>query len=292
MNTYYWLGDVHIAEKLASMPPDSACPRADLERLSQSGVLRQTRFSPGLEKSINDFIDGKEHVTPGSTRLLREATACSTGAADKIAACMCSNVKPLGLAPRYWFPEDHTSQLRERKIMEKSDLQWMRMSHDSLANFDFWVHITFSLRELDARQPDEASASAVDFPPDELVRLRQAVVKGLPAYLSKVENSPTYDDFMNPLEQFVVLQRFVRSGLSGKLGPDFPASRLVELSSVTRPYVPFQRTIRWEAADPSIDAAAILKKADAHAAEVYKSWRDDMFERRTMHKPICDAVSR
>ncbi|KUZ74578.1 hypothetical protein WI36_14055 [Burkholderia ubonensis] len=291
-NTYYWMRNVRIAERVASMPQDRACPQAQLEQLLLRGDLKQSRFSPALAKSLKDFMDDHERKMPGSTKFLRAATACSAGAVDKFSACLCSSVKPAGLSPRYWFPEDHTSQLRERNTFEKSDLHWMQMSKDGLGNFDLWVHVTFSLRNSNDQQPDEASATALDFPSDELTQLRRVVANRLPDYLRKVENSPSYDDFMGPLEQFVVLQRFARSALSGKLGQDFPASRFVELARVTRPYVPFQRTIRWEPASPYIDIIPLLQQADAHAADAYKSWKESQEDRRNLHKPMCDATSR
>jgi hypothetical protein len=291
-NTFNWMKDVEIAERVASMPQERACPQADLEQLVQHGILKQSRFSPALAKSLDNFMNDQEQRTPGSTTFLRAATRCSTGIIDQFAACVCSSVKPAGLPPRYWYPEDHTSQLREHSTVERNDLQWMQMSQDGLGNFDLWVHITFSLRNSDDQQPDEASATAVDFPSDELNQLRRVVAKGLPNYLRRSENSPSYDDFMGPLEQFIVLQRFARSALSGKLGRDFPTSRLIELARVTRPYVPFQRTIRWEPADPDDDITPMLKQADAHAVDVYTSWRKDQQDRSRSNRPMCDAASR
>lgn len=292
VNTYYWMRNIEIAERVASIPQDRECPRAALEQLVLQGKLKQSRFAPALGRSLADFMDDQERRAPGSTKFLRTATKCSAGAIGDFAACMCRDVKPAGLTARYWFPEDHTSQLRERNVMEKPDLQWMRTSKDRLGNLDLWVHITFSLRDRDDHHPDEASAKAVEFPFDELVQLRQAVADGLPAYLQKYENTASYDDFMSPIEQFIIVQRFARSAFSGKLGRDFPGSRLIELARVTRQFVPFQRTIRWEPADPNVDITPMLQEADAHAADAYKSWVQSQEERRRMHKPICDAASR
>jgi hypothetical protein len=153
------------------------------------------------------------------------------------------------------------------------------------------VHVAFSLRNSATGEPDEASATALDFPVDELTQLRQVVAAGLPSYLHEVEDSPSYDDFMGPLEQFEVVQRFARSALSGKLGLDFPASRLVELARATRPYVSFQRTIRWGPINPSVGIVPVLEQADPHAADVYKSSRVNQEERDLHHEPMCDVVS-
>lgn len=290
-NTYIWMNNVQIAEAVARMPQEQACPQQDLEQLAQDGKLKQSRFSPELGASLDRFIDDRERAWPGSTQFLRAATACSSGESGQFADCVCKTIKPAGLPARYWFPEDHTSQLRERNSVEKPDLQWLQLSNDGLGNFDLWVHITFSLRNSATEEPDEVSATALDFPADELIQLRQVVAANLPRYLQVRENSPSYSDFMGPLEQFVVVQRFARAALSGKLGRDFPASRLVELTRATRQYVPFQRTIRWEPV-PSVDVMAVLQQADPHAADIYRSWKDSQDEREMRHEPLCDAASR
>jgi hypothetical protein len=285
-----WMAVANLAEAVASRAADETCPRDRIDKAVQGKDL-QARFSPELTASIGDFLDTQEKNDAASTNLLRSASACAAGATSELGACLCENVKAGSLPPHYWFAEDHTSQLRERDLPQESDMRWMQMSKDGLGNFDLWLHITFALRNNNDGEPDESTVAAVDFPPVELKQLRAVVGKNLPDYTTHELRSPTYDDFMKPLDEFVVLQRFDRSALAGKLGHDFPVSRLADLARETRQYVPFQRTIRWEAAGNPDDLMQVLSSADPDAGKFYASWYNDQLNREQGHKARCDTAS-
>ena len=198
-----------------------------------------------------------------------------------------------GLPDQYRLAEDHTPQFRERRVAAGPDWAWMKRSPDRLGNIDIWVHTTFSLRRGQA--PDKvkggASTIAMDFPARGLQQLRQRVSSRLPGYLKAQLYSPSYDDFMAPLEDFVLLQRFFRKALAGGLGQDFPIIQLIALESATRSFVPYQPTIRWEEV-PEARLMEVLQQADPEAQESYKRWYQDYFFRLATRQAVCDRVSR
>jgi hypothetical protein len=198
-----------------------------------------------------------------------------------------------GLPGQYRLAEDYTPQFRERRVSAGPDWTWMKHSPDHLGNIDLWVHTTYSLRR--GQDPEkltgEASATAMELPARGLQPLRQRVSNRLPGYLKAQLNSPSYDDFMAPLEDFVLLQRFFRTALAGGLGPDFPVIELITLERATRSYVPYQPTIRWEEV-PEARLMEVLQQADAEAQESYKRWYQDYFFRLATRQAVCDRVSR
>jgi hypothetical protein len=113
-----------------------------------------------------------------------------------------------------------------------------------------------------------------------------------PGYLKTSLNSPSYDDFMLPLEDFILLQRLFRTALAGGLGKDFPLSQLLKLQQETRPFVARQPTIRWEPADSEESLEQTLQAADPAARQSYVAWRDDNTLRRTNKRPTCERVSK
>jgi hypothetical protein len=54
---------------------------------------------------------------------------------------------------------------------------------------------------------------------------------------------------MQPLEEFVVMQRFFRLALSSRFSDKFPSYKLVALERETRGLVKKQTTLRWQAPD-------------------------------------------
>jgi hypothetical protein len=291
-NVYQWMALVALAENVAALPRDARCPREEINRRIADLKITAVRFSADLWQAIDAFMAAEEKKLPGSTRLLREAHSCALGKPAHIAPCLCDNVKPAGLPERYWFPEDHTSQLRERTPDIKSDWAWMQRSPDRLGMLDLWIHTTFALRRGSAPTAggDETTAIPVDFPPADIQTLRGAVAERLPIYLRQKLRSPSYDDFMTPLEDFVLLQRLFRAALAGTLGRAFPLSRLVALERETREYVPAQPTIRWEVDRP--EARAFLREADAKAREAYDRWEQDTLRRGLVGAARCDRVTK
>ncbi|WP_310460462.1 hypothetical protein [Sphaerotilus sp.] len=288
-----WRSVVELTAAVSSLPEQAACPKAEIDRLVIQRKLGNVRFSPALSNQLNAFISAEEKKLPGSTKVLRTAQACQQSPMAGMADCLCDKAKGSDLPPAYWYPEDHTSQFRERSAPKGSDFAWMQHSSNRLDNVDLWVHTTFSLRKPNTKDDtrDESTASAMDFPAEALQALRMQVAETLPGYLKMNLNSPSYDDFMLPLEDFILLQRFFRTALAGGLGKDFPLGQLLKLAKETRPFVAKQPTIRWEPAKSQESLEETLQAADPAARASYVAWRDDSNRRRTTKRPTCDRVS-
>lgn len=287
---YGYLAVLELAEAVAST--GGVCPMADVQRVIAKRQLVPVRFSPGLTQALDRFTAEQAAAAPGSEGLLVKAGKCASGPTEKMAQCLCEQVQPGGLPARYWFPEDHTSQVRERSANLTNDLAWLRPSVDRTGHLDFWIHTTFSLRNGQSGEADESRTSALNFTPDQLEKLRLQVSQRLPQYATGQLRATNYDEFMRPLEQFVLAQRLARTALAGRLGPDFPLVKLIELEKATRSFVPQQTTIRWEPVNSAMKLMDVLNSADPHAAELYRSYELGMFDRASSKKQVCDAASR
>ena len=288
-----WMALMGVAEAVASVPAAQACPREDIDKLVADRKFTPVSFSPAVAAALNNFIATEEKKQPGSTQLLQRGHQCATATDAPLGACLCQRVKGQGLPARYWFPEDHTSQFRERAAPPAANGAWLERTPDRLGHVDLWVHTTFALRKPSDRgaDVDEATAAALDFPPAQLQQLRRALQERLPTYVRDAMNSPSYEEFMGPLEEFVLAQRFFRAALAGGLGRDFPLTRLVTLERETRHYVPTQPTIRWEAAGSEPELVNTLRSADPQAGELYLRWRRDTAARYQNKRPMCDRAS-
>jgi hypothetical protein len=286
-----WLGVVNLAELVAADSTPS-CPVERLQQVILRQHLAQARFSPAMDQALVRFVADRAASAPGSDDLLRKATACSAGPTEQLANCLCKEVKPSGLPARYWFPEDHTSQVRERAARNGNDLTWLQPSADRMAHLDFWTHTTFALRDGRTGASDEGSTAALDFPSVQLAALRKLVADRLPLYLSRELRSPSIEDFMGPLEEFVLAQRLARAALTGRLGPDFPVTKLLQLEQQTRRFVTSQPTIRWEPMGSTTDLHEVLGTADSEAAERFRTYEIDVAERSRSNRPRCDRASR
>ncbi|CAI8793358.1 hypothetical protein [Pseudomonas chlororaphis] len=290
---YRWLYIAKLTEMLATLDPSTTCPKEEIEKWLSMSHIEAAQFTPALRKSLEDFITHQEQKLPGSGRILSTSNICRETSNDQLSTCLCEKAKGIGLPDHYWFPEDHTSQFRERPMSAGADWKWMKRSQDQLGNIDLWVHTTFSLRR--AQDPgtvtDETTATALDFPPEELQQLRQEISNRLPGYLKTQLKSPSYSDFMAPLEDFVLLQRFFRTALAGGFGQDFPVLRLIDLEHATHKYVPYQPTIRWEEV-PDAKLMEVLQQADPKAQENYQRWYQDLFLRLATNQAMCDRVSK
>ncbi|MEX5684470.1 hypothetical protein [Pseudomonas silesiensis] len=231
--------------------------------------------------------------TPLGCRLAEADRLLDTFTASYASPGKMPDVVGPGLPDQYRLAEDHTPQFRERRVSAGPDWAWMKRSPDHLGNIDIWVHTTFSLERGQAprKVTGEASTLAMDSPARGLQQLRQRVTNRLPGYLKGQLNSPSYDDFMAPLEDFVLLQRFFRTALAGGLGQDFPLIQLITLESATRSFVPYQPTIRWEEV-PEARLMEVLQQADPDAQESYKRWYQDYFFRLATRQAVCDRVSK
>lgn len=279
-----------VAEIVASQH-NTTCPVDAVRKGIEQRKLTALDFSTPMASGLEKFLKDKEKERRGSTAMIRHATQCASPSSAKTASCLCEQADAMAAQNRYWYPEDHTSQVRERAEPLSADLAWLKPSPDRLAHLDLWVHTTFALRNDQTGEADESTASALDFPQPSLEALRSTVRVKLPNYLRQQLASPGYDAFMAPIEEFVLMQRLMRAAFLGSLGPDFPTARLIDLEKQTRRYVASQPTIRWEPAGEMKDMYAALEKADAYAAESFKKWLRDRIDREQHHKPVCATAS-
>ncbi len=303
---WQWLKLADLAELVGQLQSRvRACPVDEVRKAVTKRQLELPRFSPALTQAIDAFVRDRAAADGAATTgMLELVRVCTAPGADGLADCLCRKLAA-GLPEHYWFPEDHTSQIREREAALSPTLAWLRPSADRMGHIDFWTHTTFSLRDRSERAGDESRTAALNFPPAQLAVLRGAVAQQLPDHLKQRMRSPNYDDFMRPLEEFVLAQRLTRAALAGRLGPDFPLSKLLDLEAQTRRFVATQPTVRWEPVtetkeqaqtqtQPRAKAQALydfLGSADAGAAKRHKAYVDDQTRRQRERLPVCAAAS-
>jgi hypothetical protein len=287
-----WMFVAGVAERVAGREERDTCIPPDVA--SKLDRTPPVRFSPRLSAAVDGFLVTEENRNPGSTRFLREAHRCAAGKGGGLSACLCA-IDGNTVRSRYWFPEDHTSQYREQETALGDDLGWVQRSPDRLGHIDLWVHTTLAMRvpsrDGSRAQPDESTATPIDFPREQLDALKQVVRDALPRYLAQQTRSPSYDDFMAPLEDFVLLQRFTRAALSARLGRDFPVAKLIELERATRQFVPKQPTMRWEPAVAAQAFATALSSVEPRAAGMFEEYMTDRNKREISRAPVCARVS-
>lgn len=287
-----WMATVKLADAVVAATSGSACPREQLNKLVQQRGLGNVVFTPATTAALERFMGANDKAD--ASRFLRKAHQCAIGNPGQLTQCLCTLAKDGNPPGPYWLPEDHTSQFRERQRELTPDLRWLQRSPDRLGHIDLWVHTTLALHHKAAdgsEETDEASATAIDFAGDQLASLRTLVHAQLPHYLD-TQLRTSYDAFMAPLEDFVLLQRLARAALGGGLGREFPIGKLVRLERDTRKFVPQQPTIRWEPAedDPG-GLQKTLAEADPKALQAYQRWRRDLLERTLKRAPACDRAS-
>ncbi|MEG8016230.1 hypothetical protein [Sphingomonas sp. 22R3R2A-7] len=285
--TALWLRRVKLAEIAAG--DARACTSPELQRIVANRSFATPSFSPTYGRALNGFLGLRLRQPAGSAQFLRAASECAGASRSAALGCMCGGLRAQGLPERYWFPEDHTSQVRERPARLTADMRWLRPSPDRLGNVDFWIHTTFSLRSQG--EGDENNTVAFDFPPPSIAALRTLVRAKLPAHLARNGGSTSYEDFMRPLEEFVLAQRLVRAALDNKLGRNFASARFLQLAKETRRFVPRQPTLRWEAAGDPRTLLNLLNKTDTGAARHYSEYLLDTTRRSLGRRPMCDNAS-
>lgn len=300
----YWLKVLTLADIVSNARGGGTCPVVLIDQRVKKYKLGEVGFSKAMTATVDRFIAEEEGKRPGSTQFFAKAHQCAIGPKAQLAQCLCDlAASPAAAISPYWMPLDHTSQVREREARLTRDLSWLRRSPDRLGAVDFWVHTTLALhvRPLygESRVDDDASTAAIDFPADQLTSLRAQVQARLSQYLSTRLRNPSMDEFMSPVEDFILLQRLFRAGLDGRFGANFPTAKLITLERQTRPFVPSQPTIRWEADLRGGPLAGIrearllaaLEKTGAKALETYRRWIADMSSRREQGRPVCDRAS-
>lgn len=250
--------------------------------------------SPVFQKEMKRFLNDDLDESIGSTDFVAKSYECAIGVTEEIGNCLCSNFVNHGYTERpYWFPEDHTSQVREKEIVLNKGLDWLRSSQNHFEHITLWLHTTFAIRTRFNQSADESTVTPLDFPINQIKTLNKVLSGDLVRkYVQNNLNSPNYDDFMSPLEDFIVLQRLMRSAFNGQLGEGFPINKLIELERETSDYVPHQPTIYWE---PMVDKEKELLDSFEHADEsekrIFFGGRSDMWDRQSAKLPICAAAS-
>jgi len=226
----------------------------------------------------------------GSTRVVEAALECSAGA-NQITDCLCQAVRDVDLSSPYWLPEDHTSQVRERDVSGRGSFDVLFRPQRPSDFIDLWIHTTFGVRVAGQVVGEEPQTSAAGFPAEQIDLLNHVVIpEGIGVFVEQGLVASGYADFMSPIEQFVVIQRFMRAALAGRFGAAFPLEKLVSLERVTAPYVPTQPTIRWEYNDAE-EFRSVLAESGEHVSNVFFRWYLDLESRRDEGLPMCDVAS-
>ena len=220
-----------------------------------------------------------------STALVDAALACGIQNSIPVGQCLCDNAAHIDLSEPYWSAEDHTSQVRERDVTDVRDFDTLLRPAATSDHIELWLHTTFAVRKHGELVDNHPETAALDFPRGQLDSLNRTLVPAaLAVYAEYILGAPGYEDFIAPIEQFVVVQRFMRAALSGQFGDVFPIEKLVDLERATAEFVPSQPTIRWEPADEE-RFQQVLSKSGDEASEAYDQ---DMEARRG--SPKCDAA--
>ena len=263
-----------IAEVIARGDFDvSASQLQDFIRKLDLQSLSLPVFRDNMEKFLANGLDGDK----GSTDFVDRVFRC-TERNSSIAECLYDDFNGYYLPTKYWFPEDHTSQFREKDTKLDAELSWLERSNSRFGHFDLWLHTTFAVRHPGDESGDESTATPMDFPSSQIKILNEVLIENLiRPYLKDELYSPNYDAFMSSLEDFVILQRLTRAALNGQLGDNFPIEKLIDLERRTREYVPHQSTIRWEPVDPS-EFSKILREIGDDAHQIYIDSMKDQLE--------------
>jgi hypothetical protein len=284
-----WVKLLGLAEATAHETNPKSCPvnkvRTIVGELPQPAVS----FSGAWKREFESFSERAERERPGSMRLAKASTDCALGR-DDLAECLCSLAGRNLTDSAQWVAVDHTSQFRERDAQFGRGKEWLEGTPDKLGLLEFWVHTTFELHKPSG-ESDDGKSTALDFPPAQLANLRRSMATLLPRYLKQSLYVAHYEDFMGPLEDFIVLQRLFRTVMEHH-APAFPSAKLLTLQAQTRKFVPTQPTVRWEPI-PSAEGnfEKVLQKSSGVAHLSYSNWREDSERRRRDKLPICDPAS-
>ncbi|MDP2594676.1 hypothetical protein [Alteromonas stellipolaris] len=284
-----------LAEKIGVLNRYEQCPIEELKQVIEGTEFGKISLPSTLVTSLKGFINGKLTGAPSSRKLLDVSLNCLQVSEKNTAACLCNSLSS-GLPNNYWYPEDHTSQFREKPASLSKDMHWLAESADRFAHIDLWLHTTFAVREVSNNGqgvPDEATATPLDFDEKQLLEMKKTIVgKHLKPYLRDYLFSPSIDDFMQPLEQFIIIQRLMRAAFNGQLGERFPLEKLIVLSRETQRFVPYQPTIRWEPYQNShAELMGILESTDETALQHYTDYNKDRMLRYNYQRPTCGSVS-
>lgn len=199
--------------------------------------------------------------------------------------CVCRTDQPI--AYPVYVPIDITSQVREKNFTADAGFSWMRRTSDALGHVDFWLHMILSKVESNGSSAPlltEDSTIAVDFGSDDLAMLNREVRPLVRSFVTSPNGlNSDYEEFMRPVEQFILLQRFFRIALSSGFGEQFPLTKLVALERETKTSVRQQITLRWQ-----VTEAEQEKALSEIAPGQYELWKKYERQRQLMSQ-ACDT---
>jgi hypothetical protein len=212
-----WLAVAELSERAALATEQSSCPLPAARQVVERRELGQVRLSNRLQQSFDTLVTERLRATgEASTGLFERAARCAGQATADLADCVCEQATTK-LPERYWFPEDHTSQVREKPLALAPTLAWLAPTTDRLGHLEFWIHTTLSLREAASGEGDPGQSAALDFPAEQLKAVRALVSGRLRGHLAEAMRSDV-ESFMAPLEEFLRTQRLARARwLAGRL---------------------------------------------------------------------------
>jgi hypothetical protein len=262
----------------------------DVDQLMSNNKWGNITFSAETKKLLGNFIEQELKYPAWSNDFLKKMDGCIFNQKEKFSQCLYSNVLGGNFLNDYWFPVDHTSQVRERRITADPNFNWLRVSADHLSHLDFSIFTNFSRIQSHSDFIDENENKIFEFPPSQLQALRKNIIKNIRIFLLEHYRESKYAEFMRPVEEFVIIQSLARAALDGRLGSNFPLNRLIQLERDTRSYVPSQPTIRWRTDYPE-QLEAFLQGIDGNAAERFVAYRDDQKSRSNERRPVCGEAS-
>ena len=288
---YGFLKIARIARKAAE---ERVCRASEMQMVVENKVDLRDLSIPAFRNDMEAFLAEGLDRDIVSTDFVERIFQCATGDTSQLGHCLCDRrFRRFALHKAYWFPEDHTSQFREKDTVLDTDFNWLKRSTSRFEHFVLWLHTTFAVRSPRNELADESTATPLDFPASQIEILNE-IVPGdlLHHHLGAKLRSPSYDDFMSPLEDFVILQRLMRAALNGQLGIEFPLEKLIDLERFTREYVPYQPTIRWEPSRKSLDSfTKILTESGDDARKTYIDYQEDQHRRDSEGQPHCASAS-
>ena len=285
----------NLSEMVGQANQHDQCPLEELGGIVRKSQIGNLGLSPKFLAQLENFLRLEIGKPLGSDKLIQVSLECANKPLSETSSCLCSNLS-YGMSKPYWFPEDHTSQFREKPVKLTEDFQWLTPSKDRFKHIELWLHTTFALRTPSSdgeSTSDETTATPMDFDNEQLTTLTEVIVSDLLApYLTTELNSLSFEDFMAPLEQFIIIQRVMRAALNGQLGENFPLGKLIALSRETQMFVPTQPTIRWE---PHLgseqELLEVLANTDRQALQQYNAAKNDKILRYQTKQPICGTIS-
>ena len=269
-----------VAEYIAANCDGCSLSESDVETLAARIVGQRGLTSSGLQSELDEFVAGDLRRMGGNTAFVVKVLRCAGRGRGNVLECLADEFGDYDLPRAYWFPEDHTSQFREKDMRLDGEYRWLERSEDRFGHIVLWLHTTFALRGRNGKPVDDSTSAALDFPEQLIEVLNDVLIRDLiPEYLEAKLHSPSYSDFMAPLEDFVILQRLMRAAMNGQLGDGFALEKLINLERDTRDYVPCQPTVRWEATPDGQDELwETLREIGPEAVELHRAAVRDQLE--------------